>query len=72
MGLSFVWGLITLPVTWVISNIIDPELFAKLDQSPYAASLVLSVYGFMIGWVGSRLIKWSWFRWILRNVFLKK
>lgn len=60
LGLSFIWGLIMLLVFELIVK--EGYRVERLLNNPYAAALVLSLLGFILGWVGSQMIQWRWFR----------
>jgi len=50
LGLSFFWGLIMLLIFELIGS---EESIKKLLQNYYATAIVLSLFGFIFGWLGS-------------------
>lgn len=53
-ALSVFWGLVML----LIYELITPlEMVQKLLQNLYAAALILSMIGFLFGWIGGRFVK---------------
>lgn len=58
-ALSVFWGLIMLVLYGYLSK---QENFIKLLTNPYAAAIVLSFLGFIMGWIGSVLSRTEWFQ----------
>jgi peptidoglycan/LPS O-acetylase OafA/YrhL len=67
LGLSFIWGLIMLIIFQLINKKNYPV--ERLLSNPYAAAVVLSLFGFISGWLGNQIIQWKWFRKLIN--FLK-
>ncbi len=68
LGLSFVWGLIVLILVEGLLG--SQDKIQKLFENPYVAAVILSIFGVILGWLGSLLPKFTWFRKIIN--FLKR
>jgi hypothetical protein len=66
LGLSFFWGLSTLLLTiFYYKLFLSQEKFLKMLENPYAAAFILSLFGFIFGWVGGVLSRIKWFHKII-------
>jgi hypothetical protein len=85
LGLSFVWGLISLliyealvdincwlQISWACkSGNADQEIQAVL-KNPYAAALAFVLVGLVFGWFGSVIVSWKWFQKMIQIFTPKK
>ena len=60
LGLSFVWGLILFFLVTILSLIIKP--LSDLLKSIFGATFILPLFGAFLGWMGSQLVRYSWFK----------
>jgi hypothetical protein len=64
LALSFFWGITNFVlVSWV--DHWSPKALDslnKLTAYPFAFGFALSSYGFILGWLGSKLVRTNWFK----------
>ena len=62
LALSAFWGLFMLALIGLLP---DKEQIKNLLMNPFAAGLILSVFGLIVGYAGSRIRRIKWFKWVI-------
>jgi H+/Cl- antiporter ClcA len=57
--LSIFWGLLMI-LLYELLSVVTKTQVTKLFQNPYAAAIVLSLLGLLVGWIGSCLSRTRW------------